>query len=529
MLAVGSQPAAVLAALRAGRSGLETVIATSDQGDDDVIADAADRAGVHVVRGSLEDPLTRFVLAARGLGPEDVVVRLTADNVLPDADLVEDLVRNLISSGRDYLRIGGDDPALPYGISAEAFTAGALAEADAHAESTFEREHVTPWIRQQHGDNRHTVTGSSARWVGLRCTIDTLDDYVRIAALFSEVSDPVRAPWRDLCDLLADRSGPPPARWPERGPNALGQTPLILGTVQLGFDYGAANLSGMPTSDQAASILQVASSEGISHLDTAQAYGVSEQRIGSAMSRGLSEHLKVVTKLRPLDDLPSDAPGAWCRDAVSSSVSASLMALQCSAVSAILVHRAADWAKGDHGVRDALIDLQQQGICQALGVSVSTPEELLDVIDDPACTYLQLPFNLLDRRWLAEPVQAALRRRQDVVITCRSVYLQGLLTGGLKARWPTNVTIDVEALTATLARLCDELGRVSAADLCLAYVLGQPWVTSVVVGAESAEQVRESAMLARRTPLTAEEIALVEQQLGPVPAALVDPSQWRNR
>ena len=529
MLTVGGEPVTVLAALRAGRTGLETVVATSDQADDDVIAAAAGRAGVPVVRGSLDDPLSRFVLAAQGLDPEDVVVRLTADNVLPDADLVEDLVRNLTSSGRAYLRVGGDDPALPYGISAEAFTVAALAEADANAGSAFEREHVTPWIRQHHGDGRQTISGSSARWVGLRCTLDTLDDYVRLALLFSNASDPVTATWRDLCDLLADRSGPGPSTWPTRGPNALGQTPLILGTVQLGVDYGAANRFGMPNSEQASGILRAASSEGISHIDTARAYGISEDRIGGAMSRGLSEHLKVVTKVRPLDDLPADAPRAWCRDAVNSSVHASLRALRTSTVSAILVHRHADWVKGDHGVRDALVDLREAGVCQALGVSVAAPDEFLDIIDDPACTYVQLPFNLLDRRWLAEPVQAALRRRPDVVVTCRSVYLQGLLTGGLKALWPTNVAIDVETLVSTLARLRDELRRVSVADLCLAYVLGHPWVTSVVVGADSEEHVRESATLARRTPLTAQEIAHVEQHLGPVPAALVDPSQWRTQ
>ena len=529
MLTVGGQPAAVLAALRAGRSGLETVLATSDQADDDVIAAAAGRAGVQVVRGSLEDPLSRFALAARGLDPDDVVVRLTADNVLPDADLIQDLVGDLTSSGRAYLRVGGDDPALPYGIAAEAFTVAALAGADANAGSAPEREHVTPWIRQQHGDARHTVSMAPARWAGLRCTIDTLDDYVRIALLFSDVPDPVSATWSDLCDLLADRSGPGPSTWPTRGPNPLGQTPLILGTVQLGIDYGAANRSGLPSSEQAAGILRAASSECISHIDTARAYGLSEDRIGGAISRGLSEHLQVVTKVRPLDDLPADAPRGWCRDAVDSSVNASLRALRSSTVSAILVHRHADWGKGDHGVRDALVDLRDAGICRAVGVSVATPDELLDVIDDPSCTYVQLPFNLLDRRWLAEPVQAALRRRNDVVVTCRGVYLQGLLLGGLHARWPTNVAIDVEGLVATLARLRDELRRVSVADLCLAYVLGQPWVTSVVVGAESEDQVRGSATLARRTPLTAGEIAHVEQQLVPGPAALVDPSQWSTR
>ena len=113
---------------------------------------------------------------------------------------------------------------------------------------------------------------------------------------------------------------------------------------------------------------------------------------------------------------------------------------------------------------------------------------------------------------------AGLAARPDVVVTVRSAYLQGLLVNP-DARWPLNAGLDQADLAARIAGLVEELGRESAADLCLAWVLGHPWVTSVVVGAETADQVRDSARLTRNDPLTPEEIAHVAEVL---------PGRWRR-
>ena len=94
--------------------------------------------------------------------------------------------------------------------------------------------------------------------------------------------------------------------------------------------------------------------------------------------------------------------------------------------------------------------------------------------------------------------------------------------------WPLNAGLDQADLAARIGGLVDELGRESAADLCLAWVLGHPWVTSVVVGAETADQVRDSARLTRNDPLTPEEIAHVAEVLPAGGEDLVDPSRWRT-
>ncbi|MBO9522532.1 MAG: aldo/keto reductase [Nocardioidaceae bacterium] len=510
MLSVAGRPMVVLAAQRAGNAGHDVVVATSDRAEDDVIASACADAGVAVVRGPLDDPLARFVIATKDLADEDVVVRLTADNVVPDGALVDFLVTAL--AGRGYARFGGDDPLLPYGVAGEAFSVAALRDADARATEASDREHVTPMIRATHGDRRLDVPALEPAWAGLRCTVDTFDDFVRIARVFGSVADPMTTPWRALCDEVAARGTVTPL--PVRRENPIGQAALVLGTVQLGLAYGAANSAGMPSAADAADVLAAARDAGVTHLDTARAYGESEARIGHALARGLSEHVGIVTKVAPL----ADGDGA---DAVRASVEKSLRLLGASALDALLLHRAADWTRP--GVVDALGEYP----ARLVGASLSTPDELVALLADPRCGYVQLPFNVLDRRWLAPEVQDALAARPDVVVTVRSAYLQGLLVSG-EARWPANAGLDPVEVLASLDAAVSELGRASRADLCTSYVLGHAWVTSVVAGAETPGQVRENAMLVRNTPLHPDEIARVHELLPAGPADLVDPSRWRN-
>ena len=51
-------------------------------------------------------------------------------------------------------------------------------------------------------------------------------------------------------------------------------------------------------------------------------------------------------------------------------------------------------------------------------------------------------------------------------------------------------------------------------------------MTSVVVGAETEEQLRRNAALVRRAPLTAAEAERVRAALPEMPADLLDPSRW---
>lgn len=298
------------------------------------------------------------------------------------------------------------------------------------------------------------------------------------------------------------------------------QSPWILGTAQLGMAYGATNTVGRPSPDQAAGILAAARDAGVSHVDTARAYGESESVIGTALRAGVG--LGVVTKLRPLGTSAAD-PAAEARE----SFVTSLTHLGVESVDALLVHRAADWVRP--GVRAFLAGTLAAGEAKRVGASVSTPAELLRIVADPLCEYVQFPFNVLDRRWLDDEVVDALRRRPDVVVTVRSVFLQGLLLTTSPDAWPTHSSADPQRIISALAEMAEGLGRTGAADLCVAYALGHPFVTSVAIGAESAAYVTNNAELATHPPLDEDAIARVKARIPAAPVELVDPSQWPKR
>ena len=279
------------------------------------------------------------------------------------------------------------------------------------------------------------------------------------------------------------------------------QSALVLGTAQLGGAYGIANRTGVPGPEAIARILATAREVGVTHLDTARAYGRSEQRIG-AVEHGLS----VITKV---------APGAPVR----AGVAASRAALRPAGPLTILLHRAADAADGWAELRGCLAS----GEADRIGVSVQSPDELRRVLDLPDLGYVQLPCNILDRRWLG----VDLGGRPDLVVTARSAYLQGLLVAGTAVSWPTMPDPVRDAMVAILDKLAADLGREGRADLCIAYLLSLPWVTSVVVGAETEEQLRANAALVDREPLTDDDRDHVLASLpAELPLEFLDPSRW---
>src|SRR4051812_12764324 len=91
LLPVGNLPMVVLAARRIMRGGIGLVVATSSDRPDDAIVHVCDTAKVPVFRGPLQDVYERFIGATADLSDDATIVRLTADNVFPDAEFVQEI------------------------------------------------------------------------------------------------------------------------------------------------------------------------------------------------------------------------------------------------------------------------------------------------------------------------------------------------------------------------------------------------------------------------------------------------------
>ncbi len=186
-------------AARAAETLDEVVVATSALPGDDVVADLAASLGAVVVRGSEDDVLSRFVLAADRTDAK-AVVRLTADCPMADPRLIDQVVSAWrIDPTQDYVATTLIRT-LPRGLDVELVTRSALAVADAEA-TDFHRTHVTSYLYA--GPRQFRTLGLVVQPPAndLRVTLDTPADARLLAAMADHLGD--RPPhWYEVVDLL---------------------------------------------------------------------------------------------------------------------------------------------------------------------------------------------------------------------------------------------------------------------------------------------------------------------------------------
>ncbi len=301
---------------------------------------------------------------------------------------------------------------------------------------------------------------------------------------------------------------------------------LVLGSVQLGLAYGAANRTGQPTHGAALKLVHRAADGGITKFDTARAYGDSENRLGEALEARTG--IRTVTKLSPLNELPPDASRDTVRNAVDESIWASLLALRRARLDCLLLHRASHMTDFGGAAWDRLLELLEDGTILSLGVSVQTPEKsALIALGSCDVQHIQLPFNLLDWRWRDAGAIDCIRGRAHLTVHARSVFLQGILAAGDAALWPRIAGVSSPNLVDLLGELARRFERRNAADLCLAYARGQDWIDGVVIGMETEEQLDANLLLSTLPPLSPEDCALsFEGCLPRVPEQLLNPALW---
>lgn len=163
----------------------EIIVATTDKEKDDIIVNISEGENVKVYRGSEYDVLKRYYMAAQYFH-SDVIVRITSDNPLTDYRLIDKIVENLILQKADY-SCNNMPPTYPYGLDCECFSFNALKKAFENAKKDFEREHVTPYIRQNRDMFSMVNLKSDEDYSHLRLTLDTLKDYEFIKNVYENL------------------------------------------------------------------------------------------------------------------------------------------------------------------------------------------------------------------------------------------------------------------------------------------------------------------------------------------------------
>ena len=515
LLPIAGIPLAVLASKRVSSTNWEVLTLTSQEETDDYLCEVLAEHKQSFFRGSLNNVLHRYVEALECYPNDTIIVRLTADNIYPDASFIRNVISQFVDENLKYICTDNENSLLPYGLSVEVTRLGILREALQRTEDAFDLEHVTPYIRNKYGVHYF----QSKREVGygsLRCTVDTLEDYLKVAKVFQRVDNPITIDAFDLIRIQLSIE--------EQNING---TKLALGCAQLGLDYGITNKAGKPSLQEAYELLTAAERLNIAYLDTARAYGNSEEVIGKWLSRNKTK-IAIITKLAPLTDLEDGISYHDVSQAVTDSVFESVEELGVKSLDVLMLHRAEHISSYRGEILQTLKRLQDNGFIKELGVSVQNPKELLDVLDNKAITYIQLPFNILDFRWQGtiERIKQQKFKRQ-LNIHVRSTLLQGLLTSDEPELWERAHVKDYRNIVNWLREKAKSLDCESVYELCLRYVVSQDWIDVIVVGAESEEQLCNSYKVLLKPLMLPQDLALIEsERVGKVSLDSLDPSKW---
>ena len=166
------------------------------------------------------------------------------------------------------------------------------------------------------------------------------------------------------------------------GQTGLEVSSLGLGTVKFGRNQEVRypNSFSLPSDQEIINLLDLAQSLGINLLDTAPAYGSSEQRIGRLLSN--RANWVICTKIGE-EFLHGRSFFNFTADHVHYSIERSLRNLYTDYLDIVLIHSDGNDMRilESTGCLNALLTLKQQGIVRAVGMSTKTVEGGMKAIE----------------------------------------------------------------------------------------------------------------------------------------------------
>jgi len=290
---------------------------------------------------------------------------------------------------------------------------------------------------------------------------------------------------------------------------------LVLGTAQLGMNYGIANQTGKPDMATARKIVCTAWEGGIRCFDTAQVYGDSERILGDIFSDlGISKEVHVITKADPHIDHTS-------KNELENALKKSLTTLRLERLYGLMLHRESSLDLIDEDLSDILRHFVEQGFVEHIGLSLYSPDKALPALDKDIISMLQVPANMCDNRFYKTGLfQLADAKNAEIYI--RSVFLQGLLLMS-KEVLTENMRFAIKVIEK-VEQLCQAL-NLTKQELAICYVKQKYPRAFIVVGAETQEQLKKDINIwqySNPVSITQE----VDEMFSDLEERIVNPTLW---
>jgi spore coat polysaccharide biosynthesis protein SpsF len=166
------------------------IIATTNKTEDDKVASISSDLNIKCFRGSENDVLDRYYKAATKVQPA-AIARFTADCPLIDPFLIDEVIKHFLNKKLDYYSNALQET-YPDGQDIEVFTFASLKKAWKEAKILSDREHVTPYIKNNSdflGGNIFKSSNHDAEgtYGNVRMTVDEKKDLEVIKILINEL------------------------------------------------------------------------------------------------------------------------------------------------------------------------------------------------------------------------------------------------------------------------------------------------------------------------------------------------------
>jgi len=285
---------------------------------------------------------------------------------------------------------------------------------------------------------------------------------------------------------------------------------LILGTVQMGLDYGINNNSGKISFENSCAILSKSFELGINTLDSAEAYGNAHQVIGDYHRLNPNIKFKVITKI----------PHDIILDKIDEKIRTYIDDLNVDHLEVLMFHSFNSYETNRHNI-EVLKDLKRLGIIKHIGVSVYTNDHIEVLLLDDDVTVVQMPFNLLDNESLRGDLMKKLKEKGKIIHT-RSAFLQGLFFKEHSDN--KNIFHKLSNELIAIKNMANE-ENICISKLALSYCLYQDTIDQVLIGVDSVNQLIENlkALNYKINPITITKINAIEVKN----LDLLNPSLWK--
>jgi 1-deoxyxylulose-5-phosphate synthase len=304
----------------------------------------------------------------------------------------------------------------------------------------------------------------------------------------------------------------------ELGKTGLQISRIGLGTVEIGLPYGLGN-TGLPSEQEAISVLKNAVEMGVTYIDTARGYGLAEERIGkSGVSK--NENIVIGTKCGQFLKNAPELTGKDLEMRIREEIGQSRAHLQQEVLQLVQIHNELEDYTNFSEIIEIMQKLKDEGKVQHVGIAIRGEAAATAALATGFFETIQTAYNIVDQRMAPSVFPKA--KEQGVGVINRSVLLKGALTN-VREKLPSSLSHLKE--NADKAALIAESMNISLPTLALRFVLTNPAISTALIGTTKIAHIQAAIEAASEGPLP-EDVIIKLRELTINTPDQIDPAKW---